>query len=102
MIVVDQRAHVGGALVTEELIPGFRFNSVTGDAGWLSPALEKELRLRKHGLEPLPAEDSLVVPFGDDRALTIWRDLQRSYVSIRSHTPARAHTPMCPLLRSRS
>ncbi len=87
VIVVDRRSTVGGALVTEELIPGFRFDSVTSDAGWLSPALEKELKLQRYGLEQLPHEESLVTPFGDDRALVLWRDVQRSYVSIRSHSP---------------
>ncbi|HEY0671324.1 MAG TPA: NAD(P)/FAD-dependent oxidoreductase [Longimicrobiales bacterium] len=87
VVVVDRRATVGGALVTEELIPGFHFDSVTSDAGWLSPALVKELQLRQHGLDLLEPEASLVTPFSDGRALAIWRDAQRSYASIRSHSP---------------
>ena len=87
VIVLERREQVGGALVTEELIPGYRFDSVTSNAGWLSPALLRELELDKHGLEQLPEEASLVTPFTDGRALTIWPDLQRSYASIRTHSP---------------
>ncbi len=87
VVVVDRGATPGGALVTEELIPGFRFDSVTSNAGWVSPALIKELQLSKHGLEQLPHDESLVTPLMDGRALTLWRDIQRSYASIRSHSP---------------
>ena len=87
VVVVERRDVVGGALVTEELIPGHRFDSVTSNPGWLSPALIKELDLKKHGLEQLPDDESLVTPLADGRALTLWRDIQRSYASIRSHSP---------------
>ena len=87
VVVIDRRDAVGGALVTEELIPGYRFDSVTSNPGWLSPALIKELELAKHGLEQLPDDESLVTPLADGRALTLWRDIQRSYASIRSHSP---------------
>src|SRR5688572_32445349 len=62
VLVLERRSQVGGALVTEELIPGYRFDSVTSDAGYVSPGLIKELELRKHGLELLAPEDSLVTP----------------------------------------
>ena len=87
VVVVERRDRVGGALVSEELIPGYRFDSVTSNPGWLSPALVRELHLDQHGLELLPAEDALVAPFTDGRALTIWRDAQRSYASVRTHSP---------------
>lgn len=87
VIVLERREQVGGALVTEELIPGYRFDSVTSNAGWLSSGLLRELELDQHGLELLPEEASLVTPFTDGRALTIWPDLQRSYASIRTHSP---------------
>ena len=87
VVVVDRRERAGGSLITEELIPGYRFDSVTSDAGWLSPALIKELDLTRHGLELLAHEESLVTPMADGRALTLWRDIQRSYASIRTHSP---------------
>ncbi|HEY0303568.1 MAG TPA: FAD-dependent oxidoreductase, partial [Longimicrobiales bacterium] len=87
VVVVERRSIVGGALVTEELIPGYRFDSVTSNPGWLSPAFIKELELSKHGLEQLPDDESLVTPLTDGRALTLWRDIQRSYASIRTHSP---------------
>jgi phytoene dehydrogenase-like protein len=87
VVVVERSATVGGALVSEQLIPGYRFDSVTSDAGWLAPAIMRELQLEKHGLQQLPPEESLVTPLADGRALTLWRDIPRSYASIRSHSP---------------
>jgi phytoene dehydrogenase-like protein len=87
VLLVERSERAGGSLVTEELIPGFRFDSVTNDAGWLSPAVMRELKLKHHGLDLLEHEEALVTPFADGRALTIWRDLQRSYASVRSHSP---------------
>ena len=87
VLVVERRSTVGGALVTEELIPGYRFDSVTSNPGYVTPALIKELELQKHGLEVIGTDESLVTPLADGRALTLWRDVQRSYASIRSHSP---------------
>ena len=87
VVVVERRDTVGGALVSEPLIAGYRFDSVTSNAGWLSPALIRELELQKHGLEQLADQESLVTPLADGRALTLWRDIQRSYASIRRHSP---------------
>ena len=87
VVVVERSNRAGGSLISEELIPGYRFDSVTSDAGWLSPALIKELDLHRHGLELLEQEQSLVTPLSDGRALTLWRDIQRSYASIRTHSP---------------
>lgn len=87
VLVLERRSNVGGALVSEELIPGFRFDSVTSNAGYLSRALIKELGLHQHGLEMLAPEDALVTPFADGRALTLWREAQRSYASLRMHSP---------------
>jgi phytoene dehydrogenase-like protein len=87
VLVLERRSFVGGALITEELIPGYRFDSVTSNAGYVSPAMIKELELNKHGLELLGQEECVVTPLNDGRALTIWRDIQRSYASIRTHSP---------------
>ena len=36
---------LGGALCTEELIPGFHFDSVSNDAGWLAPRIGGSFKL---------------------------------------------------------
>ena len=91
VLVVEQGERAGGSLVTEELIPGFRFNTVTDDAGWLSSGVQRELKLAQHGLALLEHEQALVAPLSDGRALTIWRDLQRAYTSIRTQSPRDSH-----------
>lgn len=81
VIVVEQRDLPGGATVTEALIPGFKFDSVSSSAGWLSPAIIRELDLITHGLQPLAPEASVVTP-SEAGALTLWRDMKRSLASI--------------------
>ena len=49
--VVEARDKVGGACVTEELIPGFRFSTYANVACWLRPKIVDDLRLIERGLE---------------------------------------------------
>ncbi|MCK6630559.1 MAG: FAD-dependent oxidoreductase [Anaerolineae bacterium] len=78
VLVLERRPIVGGAAVTEELIPGFKFSSCADGLGGLSPAIVRDLNLQRHGLEYLSADPAIFAPQPDGRALTIWRDPQRT------------------------
>lgn len=78
VLVLERRAIVGGAAVTEELIPGFKFSSCADGLPGLSPAIGRDLNLSRHGLEYLTADPTIFAPQPDGRALTIWRDPQRT------------------------
>jgi phytoene dehydrogenase-like protein len=82
VLVLERRAIVGGAAVTEELIPGFKFSSCADGTGGLSPAIIRDLDLYRHGLEYLPADPVIFAPQPDGRSLTIWRDIQRTVQEI--------------------
>ncbi|MCL4303248.1 MAG: NAD(P)/FAD-dependent oxidoreductase [Anaerolineae bacterium] len=82
VLVLERRPIVGGAAVTEELIPGFKFSSCADGLGGLSPAIARDLNLQQHGLEYLPADPAIFAPQPDGRALTIWRDLNRTVQEI--------------------
>ncbi len=49
--MVEARALIGGACVTEELIPGFQFSTCANTACWLRPKVVEEMRLVERGLE---------------------------------------------------
>src|SRR5205823_13379081 len=56
-VVVLERRHVlGGAAVTEEVFPGFRFSVASYVVSLLRPEIVRELALPKHGLEILPLD----------------------------------------------
>ena len=56
-LVLERRSVIGGAAVSEEIIPGFTFSVFSYLMSWLHPKVIADLELRKHGFEVLPASD---------------------------------------------
>jgi phytoene dehydrogenase-like protein len=55
-LVLEQRPVLGGAAVTEELFPGFRFSVFSYVVSLLRPEIIRDLNLPKHGLDILPLD----------------------------------------------
>ena len=55
-LVLEQRHVLGGAAVTEEIFPGFRFSVFSYVVSLLRPEIIRELELPKHGLDILPLD----------------------------------------------
>jgi phytoene dehydrogenase-like protein len=55
-LVLEQRHVLGGAAVTEELYPGFRFSVFSYVVSLLRPEIIRELDLPRHGLDILPLD----------------------------------------------
>jgi phytoene dehydrogenase-like protein len=55
-LVLEQRHVLGGAAVTEELFPGFRFSVFSYVVSLLRPEIIRELQLPRHGLDILPLD----------------------------------------------
>jgi phytoene dehydrogenase-like protein len=69
-VVVLERRHVlGGAAVTEEIVPGFRFSVASYVVSLLRPEIVRELELPRHGLAILPLDGTLT-PLDNDH---LWR-----------------------------
>jgi phytoene dehydrogenase-like protein len=70
-VVVLERRHVlGGAAVTEEIFPGFKFSVCSYVVSLLRPEIIRELELPRHGLEILPLDGTFTpMPSGD----YLWR-----------------------------
>src|SRR5262245_31264120 len=69
VLVLEKRHVLGGAAVTEEVFPGFRFSEFSYVVSLLRPEIIRELDLSKHGLEILPL-DGTITPLDDD---ALWR-----------------------------
>ncbi len=54
VLVLERRPIVGGAAVTEEIFPGFRFTEFSYVVSLLRPEIIRELELPRHGLKILP------------------------------------------------
>ncbi len=62
VLVLERRHLVGGAAVTEQLYPGFKFSRASYLAGLLRPSIITELSLEKYGFEYLPRDPSSFTP----------------------------------------
>lgn len=88
VILLERRHQVGGAVVTEEIIPGFKFD-LGGSAHILihhTPIVE-DLQLAAYGLDYIDVDPLFFAPFPDGSHLTIWRDLDRTCQSIAALSP---------------
>src|SRR5690349_10758325 len=76
-LILERRHLVGGAAITEELLPGFQFTTFSYALSLLRPEIIHELDLVQHGFLPLmmpssfhPTEDGDYILLGDDHDLT--------------------------------
>ncbi len=66
VLVLEKRHLVGGASVTEEIYPGFKYSVFSYVVSILRPEIIRDLNLTKHGLTILPLESTLTpLPDGD-------------------------------------
>jgi phytoene dehydrogenase-like protein len=85
-LVLERRPLVGGAAVTEEIWPGFKFSVFSYVVSLLRPEIIRELELPRHGLHILPLESTFTpLPNGD--YLAIWGDHDRTRREIYRHSP---------------
>ena len=73
VLVLEKRHLVGGAAVTEELYPGFKFTVCSYVVSLLRPWIVRDLELAKHGLQIIPMECSFT-PHLDGPGLCRWSD----------------------------
>jgi phytoene dehydrogenase-like protein len=89
VLVLERRHLVGGAAVTEEVFPGFKFSVCSYVVSLLRPEIIRELNLARHGLEILPLDGTFTpMPSGD----YLWRvnDHARTFREISRHSRADA------------
>jgi phytoene dehydrogenase-like protein len=83
VLVLERREMVGGAAVTEEVFPGFKFDMGPHCINRLHPTLVSDLQLGKHGLELLPLDPAVFAPTLDSDHLLLWRKPELTIDSIR-------------------
>ena len=87
-LVLEKRHVLGGAAVTEEIFPGFRFSVASYVVSLLRPEIIRELELPKHGLDILPLDGTFTPLEGD----YLWRvnDHGRTMRELRRWNPVDA------------
>src|SRR5947208_13303749 len=107
VLVLERRHVLGGAAVTEEVVPGFKFSVCSYVVSLLRPEIIRDLDLPRHGLEILPLDGTFTpMPSGD----YLWRvnDHGKTHREIARHSRldaeaydefGKAMQPMCHFVK---
>ena len=96
VLVLERRHLVGGAAVTEEIIPGFKFSRASYLAGLLRPQIIEDLQLQRFGFKYLPRNPSSFTPTLINspyrgKYLILGEDAQENFNSIAQFSVHDAH-----------
>ncbi|MEL6149767.1 MAG: NAD(P)/FAD-dependent oxidoreductase [Chloroflexota bacterium] len=88
VMLLERRHKVGGAVVTEEHVPGFKFD-LGGSAHILihHTPIVQDLELEKYGLHYLDIDPLFFAPFPDGTSITMYKDIDRTVESIAAVDP---------------
>ncbi|MGB7584259.1 MAG: NAD(P)/FAD-dependent oxidoreductase [Terriglobales bacterium] len=81
-LVLERRPQPGGAAITQEFHPGFRCSTLAHSAGPLRPDIIRDMQLERHGLKLISPDVATVSLSPDGRALTLYRNLEKSVQEI--------------------
>ena len=84
-VVLERRYLVGGAAITEELIPGFKFTTFSYAISLLRPEIVQELDLVKHGFMVLPMVNTFQPGYHGEH-LILGSDPDVNYHEIAKHS----------------
>jgi phytoene dehydrogenase-like protein len=90
VLVLEQRNVLGGCAATEEVYPGYKFDTGSHDAGLFRNDIADELNLDSYGLKFLDSEAVVTSLQPDARPLTLWRDVGTSVDEIARFSEADA------------
>ena len=82
VLLLEQSDTVGGQSRVIEFAPGFRASPITVHAGWVPPAIAREIGL----MPPTHADAPISVAVARNEYLTLWRDSRRAGDGIRRYS----------------
>ena len=85
VLVLERRHVIGGAAVTEEIYPGFKYSVCSYVVSLLRPEVIRELELPNYDLEIIPL-DSTFTPMPDGNYLARWGDHAKTRREIARHS----------------
>jgi len=82
VLVLERRAVVGGACVTEEVFPGYRVSTAAYLVSLLQERVVRNLELVRYGYRVIPKDPAYFAPFPDGRHMFMYRDLGKTCAQI--------------------
>jgi phytoene dehydrogenase-like protein len=81
-LVLERRAQVGGAAITEEFHPGFRCSTLAHNTGPLRADIVRDMQLEQHGLKLVTPDVNTASLLPDGRALVLYSDARKAAAEI--------------------
>lgn len=85
VLVLEQRHVLGGAAVTEEIFPDFKYSVYSYVVSLLAPQVIQDLQLVKHGLDIIPLSGAFT-PMENGNYIAFHSDEARTLEEIRRHS----------------
>ncbi|XP_004346387.2 Pyridine nucleotide-disulfide oxidoreductase domain-containing protein [Capsaspora owczarzaki ATCC 30864] len=82
VLVLERRHVLGGAAITEEIVPGFKFSRASYLLSLLRPVVIEDLKLKQHGLKVHMRNPSSFSPLRDGRYLLMGSDHKLNHEQI--------------------
>jgi phytoene dehydrogenase-like protein len=82
VLVLERRAVLGGACVTEETWPGFKVSSLSYLCSLLQPRVIADLELKRFGYHIYPKDPSFFTAFPDGRHIFFFQDAKQTHEQI--------------------
>ena len=84
---IERNDRIGGACITDEIMPGYRVSGAAQVLGMLRPQVVQDLELERHGLRYRLREPEVFVPFPDGRHLFLYSEAAKTKASIARLAP---------------
>jgi phytoene dehydrogenase-like protein len=90
VVVVERSGRIGGACVTEELIPGHRFSTFAYGAHGPGPKICRDLEIPANAFVVEPIDPSMLAPYPDGDAIILWADAEKTAAGLERFGPGQA------------
>lgn len=90
VLVLESRHVVGGACVTEEIYPGFKYSTTSYLASLMQQKVIHDLEMEKFGYQVYPKNPAFFSPFPDGRYLMLYAEMAKTCDEISKFSPSDA------------
>src|SRR5689334_10735024 len=84
---IERNERIGGACITDEIMPGYRVSGAAQVLGMLRPQVVQDLELERHGLKYRLREPEVFVPFPDGQHPFLSSEAAKTKASIARLSP---------------
>jgi len=90
VLVVERSARIGGACITEELVPGYRFSTFAYGAHGPGPKICRDLEIPAAAFTVVENDPGMFFPFPDGDHILFWADQERTAAGLSRFGPCEA------------